>query len=77
MRERTQYFGARVYPDDVAKLRELHTQLQQQHPNLEVSVADVMRLAVQSASAVVAAGGGPLPVAASLPRQLPGSDNPT
>ena len=70
MRERTQYFGARAYPSDVEKLRQLRTQLQQQHPNIEVSVADVLRLAVGSASAVVAAGGG-LPVALDLPRQAP------
>lgn len=74
MRERTTFFGGRLYPDDVMKLRELRLQLQAEHPDLEISVADVMRVAVQSATAVVAASGGRLPVALSLPRLPIGKD---
>ena len=72
MKLKTQYFAARAYPPDIDRLRQLREQLQDKNPGHTISMADVLHLAVQSASVAIANG---TPVAASLPPlRLPGDD---
>ena len=56
MREKTTYFGVRTYPGDMARLRALREQLQDQHPDHQVRMADAFRIAVNSVSPGAVAG---------------------
>jgi hypothetical protein len=53
MQTKTEYFALKSYVGDADRLRELREQMQAQHPDKRVQLADVFRLAVSSASAVV------------------------
>ena len=67
MKQKTQYYSLWAYADDVEAMRALRGRLQAQYPDHTVTMADVLKLAVSSADAVLPPGGTP-PVAISRPR---------
>jgi hypothetical protein len=53
---KTEVFSARVTPGTADRVREMREQLAEMYPGYRVTVADVLEIAVSSASAAFAAG---------------------